>query len=184
MPDLARNTAISDFLKYCPKKTHIFFLDDDSPPTDEFAIETLLNMRKPVACGVTPIWRYDKDLKHFNLLWTPVVTTEGHTKENPKLDNIGVGELPKRPFTCYRTGGTGLLIAREVLEKLEQPYQKTTFNDAWTDITLSEDVYFCDQIRKAGYEIWVNPAVVCSHFHILDILDVFSVYLAARKETA
>ena len=178
-PELARNYAIADFLENHPRKTHIFFLDDDSTPKNNFAIELLLRHDKPVICGVTPIWRYGKSLKDFSLLWSAVIQ-----KPDGKLDNIGVDELPKKPFKAYRTGGTCLLIERKVLEKLEPPYQKTTFNDTVTDVKLSEDMYFSDKIRKAGFEIWCDPKVICSHFHVSDILDVFSVYNTAMKKLA
>lgn len=180
-PELARNYAIADFLANYPKKTHIFFLDDDSPPRNPFAIERLLSLNKPVVCGVTPIWRYSKTQESFDLLWSAIVSKEGHTEEAPKLDNIGIDELPKTIFKAYRTGGTCLLIRRDVLEKLTKPYQKTTYNDDVTDVTKSEDIYFCDQIRKAGFDIWVDPETVCSHYHNLDILDVFQVYLTVAK---
>jgi hypothetical protein len=178
-PELARNYAIADFLENHPRKTHIFFQDDDSTPKDIYTIEKLLRHNKPVICGVTPIWRYGKSLINFQLLWSPVIR-----KDDGKLDNIGVDELPKKPFKAYRTGGTCMLIARRVLEKLEPPYQKTTFNDTVTDVTLSEDMYFSDKIRNAGFEIWIDPQVICSHFHVLDILDVFSVYNTAIRKLA
>ena len=178
-PELARNYAIADFLENHRRKTHIFFLDDDSTPKNNFAIELLLRHDKPVICGVTPIWRYGKSLKDFSLLWSAVIQ-----KPDGKLDNIGVDELPKKPFKAYRTGGTCLLIERKVLEKLEPPYQKTTFNDTVTDVKLSEDMYFSDKIRKAGFEIWCDPKVICSHYHVIDILDVFSVYNTAMKKLA
>lgn len=179
-PELARNTAIADFLRNYPKKTHIFFLDDDSPPQDNFAIEKLLVKNRPVICAPTPIWRYDKDMNHFHLLWNTIVTAPGHTKDKPKLENIGVDERPKKLYKCWRAGGTGLLIHREVLQKLKPPYQKTVYNETWTDVLTSEDIYFSDKIRQAGFDIWVDPETVCHHFHKLDILDVFSVYLQAK----
>jgi len=181
-PELARNYCIADFLRNHPKKTHIFFLDDDSPPQDNFAIEKLLVKDKPVICAPTPIWRSEKDLKHFHLLWNTIVTAPGHTKDNQKLDNLGADELPKKLFKCWRVGGTGLLVRRDVLQKLKPPYQVTTYNESHTDVLTSEDIYFSDKIREAGYDIWADPETVCRHFHALDILDVFSVYLQARKE--
>jgi len=176
MPELARNHAIADFLHNHPKKTHIFFQDDDSTPVDVFTIEMLLRHKKPVVCGVTPVWRHAKNLKNFSLLWSAVIL-----KPDGKMDNIGVDELPAGLFKAHRTGGTCLLIERKVLEKIEPPYQKNTFNDIYTDVTLSEDMYFSDKIREAGFDIWCDPKVVCHHFHSLDILDVFEVAIQAKR---
>jgi len=183
-PELARNVAIADFLINHPKKTHIFFLDDDSPPANDYTIEVLLRHNKPVVCAPTPICRYERDDQHFLFLWNTIVTKEGHTEENPKLENVGPDELPKRLFKCYRVGGTGLLVRRDVLKKLKPPYQLTTYNEHWTDVLKSEDIYFSDKIRAAGYEIWADGETVCGHWHRLNILDMFQVYLAAKKEIA
>ena len=176
VPELARNYAITNILENHPKKTHIFFQDDDSPPVDIYAIEMLFHHRKPVVCGVTPIWRYDKDLKNLNLLWSVVIK-----KPDGKMDNIGVDEVPKGLFKVHRTGGTCMLIEWKVLEKLKPPYQITTYNDTVTDVTLSEDMYFSDKIREAGFDIWCDPEVVCHHFHSQDILDVFSIAIQAKQ---
>ncbi|MFH1717513.1 MAG: hypothetical protein ABIF19_09205 [Planctomycetota bacterium] len=183
VPELARNSAIQAFLLGHTKKTHIFFLDDDSTPENDYAIEVLMRHKKPVICAPTPICRYDPDNKHFNFLWNTIVTKDGHTEEKPQLENIGPDELPKKLFKCHRTGGTGLLVHRDVLEKLQSPYQMTTYNDNWTDVTKSEDIYFCDKIRKAGFDIWADGNTVCHHYHRLDILDMFVVYEAALRDT-
>ncbi len=180
-PELARNSGIMDFLRNHPKKTHIYFQDDDSPPKNPYAIEHLLSLNKPVVCGVTPIKREEGDKKHFQLLWSPIVTAKGHTEAEPKLDNIGIDEMPHRPFVCYRTGGTALLVRRDVLEKLKPPYQKTTYNDMVTDVKLSEDIYFCDKIRAAGFEIWADPGTVCHHYHTEDILDYLAVFEQGKQ---
>ena len=176
VPELARNYAINDFLKNHTKKTHIFFQDDDSTPVDIYTIERLLRHNKPVVCGITPIWRYGKGLEDFDLLWSAVIK-----RPDGKLDNIGVDELPEKPFKAYRVGGTCMLIARHVLEKLEPPYRKVDYNDSWTDVKLSEDMYFSDKIREAGFDIWCDPLIACHHFHNLDILDVFQIAIEAKR---
>jgi hypothetical protein len=177
-PEVARNKGIKEFLNNprFKKKTHLFFLDDDSPPVNEFMIERLFAFDKPVIAGVYPMWlvKNDKNV----LCWSPVTK-----KEDGKLDNIGVDEMPKSPFKAYRAGGSSLLIKREVLEKLKPPYQKFTYDDECIDLKLGEDMYFCDKIHEAGYEIWIDPMSVSHHFHEnIDILEVFNMLMQAAEK--
>ena len=171
--ELGRNFGIHEFLAKHPKKTHIYFQDDDSPPMGAFAIEQLLRLNKPVVCGVTPIVRVED--KRINCMWSAVLDKDG------KKENIGIDELPKRPFRVHRTGGNCLLIRRDVLLKMKPPYQITTYNKMWLGVDLSEDFYFCDRIREAGYEIWCDPDVRCHHFHDFDLLNVFAIYEQCQK---
>ena len=187
-PEYARNKAIYSFindpaLRHC---THIFFIDDDSPPFTDDAIHRLYKHNKPFVAGVTPIFRTKEDIIDFNnpgklkdvidLHWSAIIKNEAG-----KLENIGIGELPKKPFKAVRTGGTGLLVRRDVLEKIEPPYQITTDNESHTDIKLSEDIYFSEKVRDAGFDLWVDPTVQCSHFHTTDILEIFMIAMQAKK---
>jgi len=195
-PELARNKAIEDFMhsRFHKKKTHIFFLDDDSTPCDDFVIETLLRLNKPVVAGVTPIMRkkeginfnslklrrlgivQNEDIKNI-LYYSPIIMNE-----DGKLENIGIDELPETPFIAHRTGGTYLLIRREVLEKIKPPYQKFEFDEKQINLLRSEDIYFSDKIRQAGYDIWIDPKCVCHHFHTQDILDTFGIAMEAWQQ--
>lgn len=194
-PDIARNKGIEAFLhgRLHRNKTHLFFLDDDSTPWDDFVIERLLSLNKPVVAGVTPIMRkkegidftkirlLGQDIIQNNVIknilyWSPIVKND-----EGKLENIGVDEMPGAPFIAHRTGGTGLLLKREVLEKLEPPYQKFEFDEKQINLLRSEDIYFSDKIRKAGFDIWIDPQSVCHHFHTLDILDTFEIAIQAKQ---
>lgn len=192
-PEVARNKAILGFLhdmkyRHC---SHIFFLDDDSTPYAEDAILRLLNHRKPFVAGLTPIMRYREGLIYHKSLinagimqhekteidchWNAVIEKDG------RLENIGIDEKPEGLFKAYRIGGTGILVRRDVLEKLKPPYQITTYNERYTDVKLSEDMYFSDKVREAGFDLWVDPAIECHHFHNLDILDMFKALVQAKK---
>lgn len=190
MPEFARNTAIISFLNdpQWRNKTHLFFIDDDSPPVDEFAIERLLSHHKPVVAGVTPIITNINELRN-NCRWSVSVSkkifsinTVSHEVVN---ENIGIFDLPKKGlFKASRVGGTCLLVSREVLEKIRPPYQRSRFNKDITDTKLSEDFYFCEKIKKAGFDIWVDPEVECHHWHQFDLLDFFAAMRQMKEEKA
>ena len=170
LPEFGRNTGIHKFLhdEKHKKYEHIFFLDDDSPPFDEFTIEYLRAQNKNVIAGVTPIVRVKPD--KIDCHWSAAIKNS-----KGQVENIAPDELPKKQFEAWRVGGTCLLVHRRVLEKLKPPYQKTTFNESCTDVKLSEDVYFIDKIREAGFKIWVDPRVQCHHWHNFDLADVFAI---------
>jgi hypothetical protein len=172
IPELGRNWAIKQFLTnpQHKDKTHIFFLDADTVPIEDRAIEQLLRHNKPVVAGVTPIVRVGEELR---CMWSVII--DDPTKPD-NMSCLGIDELPKKLFKAKRVGGTTLLVRRDVLEKLTVPYQKSTFNEDITAQTDSEDYYFCDNIRKAGYTIFVDPDVKCHHYHKFDLLDVFSIW--------
>ena len=175
VPELARNRAIMEFLKkseYSGYK-YLFFLDDDSVPFNEYAIDKLVSLDKPVVAGVTPIVRIEGN--DIQCMWSAQVEKDG------EYENIGIDELSQKPFKASRIGGTCILIKREVLQKLPTPYQKTTFNPDCTDVELSEDIYFAESIKKAGYDLWVDPNVRCHHYHNMDMLDLFAAYQAGLK---
>lgn len=194
-PDIARNKGIEVFLhdKFHKKQTHLFFLDDDSTPMEDYVIERLMSLDKPVVAGVTPIMRKKEgiDFKKIHLLGQGIVRNE-HIKnvlywspivknDKGELENIGVDELPGSLFVAHRTGGTGLMLRRDVLEKLKPPYQKFEFDEKQINLLRSEDVYFSDKLREAGFDIWIDPKSICHHFHTLDILDMFQIAIEARQ---
>ena len=197
---VARNKGIIAFLTSMEhrKKTHIFFLDDDSTPVDDFVLEQMLaysNRRnRPVVAGVTPIFRVREaiDFSKLYLLdkgivqnlpvfmdfhWSAILRDE----KTGQLSNIGIDEMPKTPFKAHRVGGTCLLVRRDVLEKLERPYQKWEYAKDGVNVERSEDIYFSDKIRDAGFDIWVMPEAVCHHYHTMDILDLFMVAMQAKS---
>jgi hypothetical protein len=185
-PDIARNKAITMFLHDPAYQgmSHIFFLDDDSPPWNDYVLEKLLSHKKPIVAGVTPIVRKRSEIDYskaqyqekefLDCYWNTILMKDG------KMQNIGIDELPKKPFVAHRMGGTCLMIERRVLEKLKEPYQKFEFKANQIDLNRSEDVYFCDQIRDAGFEILVDPDCYCHHYHRWDLLDVFSMTMQAK----
>jgi len=177
IPELGRNYAIKEFLTnpQHADKTHIFFIDADTVPLNDFAIESLMRHDKPVVAGVTPIIRVGEELR---CMWSVVVDDP---ESNDGMTTIGIDKLPRKLFKAKRVGGTTLLIRRDVLEKLTAPYQKSTFNEDFTAQTDSEDYYFSDKIRNAGYTIYVDPDVKCHHYHKFDLLDVFSIVDATVK---
>lgn len=67
------------------------------------------------------------------------------------------GEL----FEVDRVGSGCMLTKMDVFKKVEYPYFKTCVEDK--KITMTDDYYFCDKAREAGYKIYVDTSVPCTH---------------------
>lgn len=194
-----RNQGILTFLKspQHAKKTHIFMLDDDSTPCDDMVLEKLLQFsrrhNRAVVAGVTPIAMVQHGLNYNKLDWLEAgyvhdqaIKLDLHWSaqaigKDGKAEVLGIDELPRTPFKAARVGGTCLLVRRDALLKIRQPFQRWTYDETETKPILSEDLYFSQKLRQAGFDLWVHPEAVCHHFHTFDILDVFAVATISRE---
>lgn len=179
LPEFARNVGIKEFLNTpeMQKHSHIFFLDADTEPLNERAIERLLSLDKDVVCGVTPVKIGTDDT--FEVGWNVQ-----KCNDDGKHENYGIDELPGELFKIDRVGGTTLLIKRRVLEKLaetDEPFQKCVYRKDYTNVKLSEDYFFSERITKAGFSIWCDPLTQCHHYHKVDLLDMMAVYRQAYE---
>jgi hypothetical protein len=59
----------------------------------------------------------------------------------------------------YAAGSAGMLIRRHVLEALDDPW----FRPDPEAEGLNEDIYFCQRVREAGFEIWCDPQALLGH---------------------
>ena len=149
--------------------THFFLLDADSWPYNPYMIEKLLSHGKAVIAGPTPVQREgvnEGDL--IRRLWNIVIEKDGRRKSLKRSMDPAKDELPKGLFKAKYVGSTGMLVAREVLERMPQPYQMT-LRDEIGKTSLSEDYYFCEQITKLGYLIWIDPDLKSGHNNSIDI---------------
>ncbi|MBN3037234.1 MAG: hypothetical protein JW834_02200, partial [Candidatus Diapherotrites archaeon] len=120
--------------------THLFFMDSDMvfPPN---ALKKLLSLDKPVAGGL-----YFRTVPPYKPLLLQY--KDGGYKT--------MYEFPDNEVVPVDATGTGcLLIKREVLEKMMEPWFK------FTDV--SEDFQFCRNARQSGFDIFVDTSVACGH---------------------
>lgn len=153
----ARNEMIDEMKE--GDYTHIYLLDADTTPPDN-AISRLLEHDKDVVAGITPVWLKEN-------CWNYQI--EKDVKVHADIPGT---EL----FRAARTGGTTILIKRHVLKKLKQPYYKC--EKCKSEITgaieyKTDDYYFCDKLHEAGFELWIDPTIVCGHMQIVNLLDMF-----------
>lgn len=161
--DRARNQIVDFFLKTKvggEPLTHILMVDADTIPPVE-ALDRLLSHDKDIISGVTPILSFNKKeqaLETYDNCFSHVDRDESGkiVKTHVVRRNTGLQEL-------FRCGASCILIKREVFEKLPVPYFLFVPNDDNTEHVRSEDIYFCDQAREAGFKIFCDTDVVCNH---------------------
>jgi len=170
-----RNQLVRRFLAD-PQWTHLLFVDTDmAPPAD--GLDRLLEVGAPLVAGPAPI------LMAGGTPEQPVarVTTNVMDAADETLRGQAVAldapatrwryremeGMPTEPFTCDATGAAFVLIAREVLERMEPPW--LNFVEYSDGSRLGVDVYFFRKARQLGYELTIQPKAVCDHIKGVDL---------------
>jgi len=149
---------------------YMMWIDSDIAFTVDNFIQ-LLEMDKDIASG----WYAQPGGTGIGGFYTPVVekmndeyfkkhgsyqflTTEDMSKKNKltKVDYIGFGWV---------------LIKKGVFEKIEYPWFAPKLIDLGKGIqdVCSEDVSFCHDVKKAGFDIWLDPTCRVGHEKTLTI---------------
>ena len=166
-----RNMIILHFLAEKSDATHLLFVDADTVPSKN-AIDLLLGMNVDIACGIVPVYKATKTF--WNVMPVDESVAEGFM---PK-DSL---TLSSKPLLVRKAGPACMLIKRNVLEKLSFPYFRNDCEKigSVTNFLMrlpytAGDFYFCEQIMKAGFEIWAQPKVRCGHYSTLNTLHINS----------
>ena len=147
-----KNVIINDFLD--GDYTHLFFLNNDTWP-DEGHIKNLIACDKDIVSGITPSF-YD------DFFWMGQIVKDVQIKLN---------EVPAQLTQAVRAGGPAMLIKRKVLKAMKFPW--FDFEQVDVGAEKSEDYAFCDKAIEQGFEVWIEPKVVCHHNHNgVDILTM------------
>jgi hypothetical protein len=75
--------------------------------------------------------------------------------------------MQDRPIPIFRVGTAGMLIQREVFEKMAKEEPGTPpFRgqiQGQSPDQVGEDIHFCDFAQRLGYRIWVDPTLRMGH---------------------
>lgn len=123
--------------------THLMCIEDDTfPPLD--AIERLLAHDTDIVCGWYP------KRQPGRRVGVPIVLQHDkrQTLDDPEVTN-GLVELYTVPMGCT-------LIKTDVFRHIEMPWFVTTGQ-------LSQDSFFSQKARDAGYTLWCDTSIRCEH---------------------
>jgi len=135
---------------------YLFCLDQDViPPSD--IIEKLVNQSKKIITGIyyNPFTKFNPITGNNETRVLPTIWVKSLRYENQlvtiKKEIIDSGKVIKID-SC----GTGcILIHRDVLEKIKFRWED--------DKPGVDDVFFCIDAQKLGYEIHADTSIVCEH---------------------
>lgn len=133
---------------------YLLFVDDDMTFPDD-TLDRLISHKKEII-GVAS-----------NSRILPLSTTVGLMDEegnymHPDKNPTWKMKLPEELFKAYFVGTGVMLIDMKVFEKLSKPYFTFTSNEDGK-VIKGEDGYFCEEAKKAGYEIWCDPTISIGH---------------------
>ncbi len=135
----ARNELVEFFLKTAC--THILFLDSDTiMPRD--GLPRLLSHGKDVISGIYALRVGEQKI---------AVSACRATHSNPPYETI---KIPQELSKVDAVGAGCLLVKRSVFSRIKKPFFNST----------SEDFYFCENCRKHGIDIWIDPTIKAKHF--------------------
>jgi hypothetical protein len=145
-----------------PKPTHILFVDYDVLPQPN-TLRDLVAHDKDIVCGTYPA------VQKGIMKWC--VSNNRHAKSFGLMD---IADLPDELFKAEIGSNGMMLVKMEVFDKIEWPYWRTQYEKDGSK--LGADVYFFDKVRDAGFDVWVDPKLLCSHFKMIDLLGMVKRY--------
>ena len=147
----ARNEIAKEAIEY--NMDYVLMIDSDIA-VPRLTVTKLLECECDVALG----WYYRKRTKTDETIifdFGKDFNSHNAIKGQTMINDIN------ESFLC-KGGGLGIaLIKTEVFEKINFPYFK--FVNYPNDTILSEDLYFCNQVRNAGMKIKCNPFIKGDH---------------------
>ena len=148
--DVARNVLVDNFLK--SECSHLLFLDSDMvlPPN---LVDVLIKHDKDFVSALYVLRKAHRPCYRFK-------QEDGHYKAPEKIE-------PNKLIEIDAVGLGACLIKREVLEKVDKENEgKPLFKMDYRNRTeiLGEDAFFCELVKKAGFSIFVDTAILAGHF--------------------
>lgn len=135
--------------------SHLFILGDDHT----FEPDIIVRLLEHDADVIVPhcLKRYPP--------WMTVVFS--HQNEDGHFVKATLPETG--PVDIWAAGSAGMLIRRDVLEALDDPW----FQSKPGGGGLNEDLFFCEKVRDAGFTIQCDPQVLLGHLSLHTIRPVW-----------
>jgi GT2 family glycosyltransferase len=153
-----RNKLVSRFLK--SKYEWLFFIDSDTLPP--FDVLEMTKNGKDICSGIYFQWKDNKLI--------PLVYKKNETdfhEEYKVFNDVSDEELVE----VDGVGAGCLLIHRKVFDKVAKPWFLFEYNEDGL-VALGEDFYFCQKAQEAGFKVWVDRRMVCSHYKTINLKEI------------
>jgi len=152
---------------------YILFLDSDMTFPDDIAMQ-LAKHQLPIVAGM--YWHQSPP--HFPLAYKlDPESGEHHYKHYVYYPRDSLFEVDLTGMGC-------MWVDTKVFDDIKMPYfdYLSTREDGLKNVT--EDVIFCEKVKEAGYSIYMDPMVKCSHLRMDKVNDIhFDSYMDTYKTT-
>jgi len=155
-PSLTRDYLVRTFLSD-PQFTHLLMLDSDHlHPVDivERLTRWLAHDAKPLVISALNYQRKEP--------FRPAA----FFFDGPALGLMHLSTWPQGLVKVDAVGASALLVAREVFEKLSEPWFEFHYlpvADSPVPRFIGEDIYFCEKLRQIGIPVYVDTTTTCPH---------------------
>ena len=154
--------------------THLIFMDTDQIYPEDFLVKIMSHDKDVVGTAIT------KRYPPFNVLVMRGSLGKYRLVPDEDIENIHLLE-------CDASGTGAIMFRTEVFfhaSEFGKWFQVSVTDDGRP---IGEDVYFCSELRKAGYKIWIDTTIDIKHLGILAIdynfYKLFKDLENLRKET-
>lgn len=139
-----RNHIVDEFLK--TDSSHLLMIDSDIQPCDN--ILEMVSNDVDICCGAICT------NKGGEVIPLAMMKVDGGYKCKRVLNN-GINEVDAIGTGC-------IMIKREVLEKMSQPYFQFKYKDG--KLVNGEDFDFCYKAKELGFKVYYDASYKCNHF--------------------
>jgi len=176
--EYARNACVREFLKD-PFYKKLWFIDADMiPPTNAF---DLLDHDEDIVSGMTYIW--SSGMVNQQGSYVPPKMKINAFDYRPGHEDF-ISKIPapdNRSFYCDAAGAACMVIKREVLENMPEPWFRTV-RDPYGAGLRGEDLDFCKRAKDLlGTKVLYMPSVQFGHMKKIDLAEVTKYGLASMR---
>ncbi len=148
--DTLRNDIVEKALE--AGATNLIMMDTDMA-YHPLTITRLLSHKLPIV-GALSFRRYPP----FDSIMLKVVEVDEKYNRYESIDDWTEGELVE----VDATGAGCIMFDMEIFRRMPRPWFRFQ-KDADTGATIGEDIGFCQDLKAAGYRIFVDTSVPCDH---------------------
>jgi len=109
--------------------------------------------------------------------WHPVIVKSmGQISDSgiPMFETVKWEDIPEQGLLeVDAAGSAGMLIKREVIGELEDPWFYSTPDNNGRQALLNEDFTFCTYAKSAGFRIFATSDVVIGHLGVFNVRPLF-----------
>jgi hypothetical protein len=176
--EYARNECVREFLADKRMK-RLWFIDADTNPPGN-ALD-LLDFDEPMVSAQTHIWMNayldgDGFYKH------PIIKANAFKWRRDLDDFLSIVPANDgKPFYCDATGAASLVIKREVIEDMPEPWFRTV-RDPYGKMKRSEDLDFTKRATDRRHQLLYVPQVTFGHLKHIDVKQIVRYGTAAMRD--